>query len=62
MIVFEIDIAAVGAEELGGGHVTAEVFVVFYFFARGGVDEGGDYLEEAPDEPGDCGVGWGVGG
>lgn len=54
VVVLELELAVA---ELGGelllGHVLAHVLVELELLARQGVDEGGDELEEAPDDPGD---------
>ena len=56
MVVKEIDVAAIRGQKLLGRDEGTNVLVKLEFFAREGVDEGCDELEEGPEEPGDC---WG---
>lgn len=53
MVILELDIAAVGFEELLGRHEQAEVFVEGEFLAGKRVDKWADQFEETPEEPGD---------
>lgn len=54
VIVDEIHLAAVRLDQLLGRDELIEVLVMLNLFARIGVDEGVDYLQEGPDKPGNC--------
>lgn len=54
MVVHEVDIAAVGFEELFRRDEETEILIEGEFFAGEGVDEGTDEFEEGVEEPGDC--------